>query len=423
MSKSAALAWALPVALAVFVAASVVNVPMYDEWILSPLVLAFHAGTLHAADLWTPQGAHRSVVPTAIVLGLSALDGWNVRVEALVGVALTALGQFALWQLVRRRLEPVRAGRVFLVASLLLYAMTQSENWLWGFQLSWFLVNACALGAVALLDGDDRRALRVTAAIAVALIASFSLIFGFAVWVAGAVVIVARRDRPAALTWVCAALLTSAAFLWDYHPPRFENGWIGNAPSPVLDGVQFALAYLGAPLGIFGGRWLCEALGVALLVTFALLAAGAERRARAAWLALLTFSVCAAAFEVIGRGGNGVDAALAFRYTTPASLGWIALAGLWATNPPHLRVTVQRSVVAVAALLFVVANGAGAYEALQLIGAQRAAFEVLRDPAAHDDEELALYINDPAMLRSAAAQLEAAHLGPYRDPAFRRPAP
>ncbi|HEV8020286.1 MAG TPA: hypothetical protein VGP41_03415 [Candidatus Lustribacter sp.] len=402
--------------MAVFVAANVVNVPMYDEWILSPLVLAFHAGTLHAADLWTPQGAHRSVVPTAIILGLSALDSWNVRIEALAGVAFTALGQLALWQL-------VRAGRPFLIASLVLYAITQSENWLWGFQLSWFLVNACALGAVALLAGENRRALRVTAAIAAALIASFSLIFGFAVWVAGAVVIVARRDRRAGIAWACAAILASAAFLWNYRTPHFENGWLGNAPSPLLDGLQFALAYLGGPLGIAGGRWLCEALGAALMVAFAFTFAGAERRAAAPWLALLAFALCAAVFEAIGRAGNGVDAALAFRYTTPSSLGWVALIGLWSTNPPRVRIAARRAIVSVAAVLFAVANVAGAYEALQLVGAQRAAFEVLRDPAAHDDEELALYINDPAMLRTAAAQLEAAHLGPYRDPTFKRPAP
>ena len=408
--------------MAVFVAAYVVNVPMYDEWIWSPLVLAFHAGTLHAADLWTPQGAHRAVVPTALVLGLSALDGWDVRVEALAGVALTALGQFALWRLVNRR-EPERAGRTFLIASLALYAITQSENWLWGFQMSWFLVNACALGAVALLDGEGRRALRVTGAIAAALIASYSLIFGFAVWIAGAVVILARRELGAGVAWACAALLASAAFLWNYHAPRFENGWLGNAPSPLLDGVEFVLTYLGAPLGIFGGHWLCEALGAALLVAFALALAGSERRASAPWTALLAFSACAAVFEAIGRGGNGVDAALAFRYTTPSSLGWVALVGLCATNPPRVRVAVRRALVAMAALLFAVANAAGAYEALQLVGAQRAAFDVLRDPAAHDDEELALYVNDPAMLRTAAAQLEAAHLGPYRDPAFRRPAP
>jgi len=395
---------------------------MYDEWIWSPLVLAFHAGTLHPAALWAQQDSHRSLVPTAIALGLSALDGWDIRVEALVGVALTALAQVALWHLLRRRLGNDGAARPFLIASLVLYALTQSENWLWGFQLSWFLVNACALGAVAMLDGTELRALRVAAAVGTALIASFSLIFGFAVWIAGAVVLALHRARLSLLVWLLLALVASAAFLWHYHRPAFENGWIANAPAPLFDGVGFVLVYLGAPLGIFGGPYLSGALGVALLAAFAYALSTGERGGSAPWIALLAFALVAATFEMIGRGGTGVEAALAFRYTTPSSLAWIGLVGLLATSKPPTPQPMRRAFAIGAVALFVAANCAGAFEALQLIGAQHAAYIVLRNPAAYDDEELALYVNWPPLLRAQAAALRAAGLGPYHDPAFSRSA-
>ena len=406
------LAWLLPCAVFALVAAAVVDVPMYDEWLWSPLVLAQHAGQLQLAALWAPQGAHRSFVPTALALGLARLDGWNVQIEALISVGVVAFAQLALFALLRRRLGgTARAAGPFLIASLLLYSFVQAENWLWGFQLSWFLVDLGALGVVWALD-ERPRALRFVLALAGALVASFSLVFGFATWVAGAVLL-ARDARRLAL-WLLVAAGAAAIFLIGYQTPRFENGWLGGAAAPLLDGPQFVLAYLGAPLGIVGGRWLCEALGLALLVACALLATRAARAGRrpTPWLALLAFTLVAAACEALGRAGNGVEAALAFRYTTPATLAWIALVGLVAEAPPS-RPALVRGALALGGALYLIANLAGAFEALQLAGMQRAAAAALADPASTDDDELAQYENDPTFLRAQALALRAAGLGPY----------
>jgi hypothetical protein len=405
------LAWFLPFAMLAIVATAVVDVPMYDEWIWSPLVLAQHAGTLGFDALWAPQGAHRSVVPTALALALAHIDGWNVRVEALLSVGLVALAQAALFGLLRRRLGTVRAAWPFLLASMVLYSFVQAENWLWGFQLSWFLVAACALGVVWALDGAPTAA-RFAFAAACALVASFSLLFGFATWVAGAVLLLRARTRL--VVWLALGAATAALFLDGYHLPRFENGWIGGAAAPLINGPQFLLAYLGAPLGLAGGRWLCELLGLGLLVSCAVLA---RRIARAGgtpapWLALVAFALVAAALETVGRAGNTVDAALAFRYTTPASLAWIGLIGLAAQAPP-VSFAMRRTALALGGVLFVLANAAGAFEALQLAGMQRAAAAALADPNAVDDDELAQYENDPAFLRAQALALRAARLGPY----------
>jgi hypothetical protein len=406
------LAWLLPLAVFALVAAAVVDVPMYDEWLWSPLVLAQHAGELQPAALWAPQGAHRSVVPTALALGLARLDGWNVRVEALLSVGLVALAQLALFALLRRRLGgAARAAGPFLLASLLLYSFVQAENWLWGFQLSWFVVDLGALGVVWALDTRPNT-LRFGLALACALVASFSLIFGFATWVAGAVLL--ARDARRLAIWLIVAAGAAAIFLVGYELPRFENGWLGGAGAPLLDGPQFVLAYLGAPLGIAGGRWLCEALGLALLVACGVLATRAERTGRrpTAWLALLAFALVAAACEALGRAGNGVDAALAFRYTTPATLAWIALVGLVAEAPPT-RPALVRPALALGGALYLIANLAGAFEALQLAGMQRAAAAALADPLGADEDELAQYENDPAFLRAQALALRAVGLGPY----------
>jgi hypothetical protein len=419
-----ALACTLPLGLAFIVARTALNVPMYDEWIWSPLVLAQHAGTLQPRDVWVPQGAHRSVVPTLLALALARLDGWNVRIEILAGIGFAALTQLAVWRLLRQRLgSPRPAALPFLIASLLLYSGVQSENWLWGFQLSWFVVNAGVVWTIVLLEGRDRAWTRVAAAAAAAAVASFSLIFGFGAWIAGAVVLFGRRAFGPAAVWCVLGLIACGIFAAGYAPPRFENGWVGGATAPLADGPQFVLAYLGAPLGIAGTRWLSEALGAGLLVAGAkLIAASRARRDGAGpWTALLAFALTAAVFEAIGRAGNGVDAALAFRYTTPATLAWVALAGLIAEREPRgpARSTPVR-LAAAAAALYVTANGAGTFEALQLAGMQRAAAQALHDLPEHDDEELAQYENDPSFLRAQAAQLQAASLGPWHDARFSR---
>jgi hypothetical protein len=261
------------------------------------------------------------------------------------------------------------------------------------------------------LDGAPTAA-RFTLAAACALVASFSLLFGFATWVAGAVLLFRARTRL--VVWLALGAGAAALFLDGYRLPRFENGWLGGSAAPLIDGPQFLLAYLGAPLGLPGGRWVCELLGLGLLVSFAVLARRVARNGGtpAPWLALVAFALVAAALETVGRAGNSVEAALAFRYTTPASLGWIGLIGLAAQAPPR-SLTVRRTALALGGVLFVVANAAGAFEGLQLAGMQRAAATALVDPNAVDDDELAQYENDPAFLRAQALALRAVRLGPY----------
>ncbi len=395
---------AFPALVLVTLVSLVVNLPIYDEWIWSPLVRAMFDGTLRPADLWTTQGAHRSVVPTAIVLALARIDRWDTRIESVVSVALCVGTQFFLWRLFAT-LPARRRMPALLLASALLFSLAQSENWVWGFQISWYLVEFCTVAVIAVLStrtvGPARFALAAIAAIA----ASYSLIFGFGAWMAGAIVL---RNRRLIVAWAALALGCAASFLIAYRLPPQEQGWV--AGSGAFDVPQFFLAYLGAPLGCFGGLPLCEALG-ALLVVGIVAAARRATGDRAPWLALAAFVAVADAMETVGRAGNGVNAALAFRYTTPATLGWIALVGFGAqAQLPRLGHRIA-ALTMTGCLAF--ADLAGYVYGYTLIGMQRNANAALRNLARVDDDELAEYANDPRIIRSEAARLAAARLGPY----------
>jgi hypothetical protein len=420
-----ALAFALPLGIALFVALSASNVPIYDEWVWSPLVVAAHDGTLTAAQLWAQQNSHRSVLPTLIALGLAAFTHWDTRVEALTSVALAVVCQIGVLVLIVRRCGAERSGGPFLATSLLLYSLVQCENFLWGFQLSWFVADAFALGAIVALDGlpaGARGFVRFGLALLCAIGASLSMIWGFSAWIAGFVVLLGVRARyrgALPVAWVLAAAATAAVFLVGYHRPPDEHGWFLEAAAPWRDMPQFALLVLGTPLGLFGGRWVCELLGLLLCVAFAMLAARARRDGEgiAPWAALFAFAAGFAVMTAIGRTAYGFEAGVVSRYATPSTLGWIAVGVLgWSTLRSH------RALRAAVAALFIAANVAGTIVSWQIGGEARDLAERIRHVASASDPELRRAFTDnysvdqPGYIRRQVHDLETRDLGPFRTP-------
>ena len=420
-----ALAFVLPLLTAFFVACSVSNVPIYDEWLWAPLVIAAHTGHLQPAQVWAQQNSHRSVVPTALALGLAALSGWDTRVETLLSVLLVVLSQLCVLRLFVRERGAERAALPFLAASVLLYSLAQVENFLWGFQLSWFVVNVLVLAMLVALSGNAPRPsdpLRFAAALCCAAAATFSMLFGFAAWPAGAVLLVrgpAIRRSAALVLWTLAAVACAVAYAQGYHRPPDEHGWFAEAASPWLDLPQFALAVLGSPLGLAGGRWLCELLGLGLCVAFGMLTARATRRGvYDAWSGLFVFAVIVAVLTAFGRTAYGVDAAVISRYTTPATLGWIALVGR-----ASALVRIPRFVVIAAAALFAVTNVTGLFVSWQIAGEERDLSVRIQNIDVASDAELRraftnnYRLDQPGFIRAQTRELKALSLGPFRSPA------
>jgi hypothetical protein len=417
-----ALAFALPAGMAVFVLLSAANVPIYDEWVWSPLVVAAHTGTLTWSQLWAQQNSHRSVFPTLIALGLAALDRWDTRVEGLTSVLLAFVCQLCLLALIVRRFGVERSGGPFLVTSLLLFSLAQCENFLWGFQLSWFVADAFVLGlllALTALPAGRRGLGRFAVALLFASGASLSMIWGFAAWIAGLVMLLQTgvRARVALLAvWTFAAVVCAAVFLAGYHRPPDEHGWFLEAAAPWLDVPQFSLAVLGTPLGLIGGRWLCEVLGALLCIAFGVLVTRARRAGDdvAPWTGLFAFAAGFAVMTALGRTAYGVEAGIISRYTTPATLAWIAVAMLgWDTLRP------RRGLVAAGVVLFAAANVAGAIVSWQIGGEERDLAQRIHHTATASDAELRRAFTDnysvdqPGFIRRQVSELQRLHLGPF----------
>lgn len=307
-----------------------VDIPYWDEWAWVRLIHSAHVHTLTLADVWRPHNEHRMFVPNLIMLALDRLGGWNVVREQVVSVAMLAATQLAIWLLIRRTIVPRLQGLTFLAATALLFGLTQYENLEWGFQMAWFLCNLGMVVAVWALAQPQRGAREIAIAIGAATIASLSSSQGLASWVAGAVVIVLlpRRSPRALLVWVGAAIAVAALARYGVQSAADSGGATQSSPLHLL---EYFLAYLGSPLAGSFGTGYAIAAGAALtvwtvvLVTAAWKEPASTRSLLVPWLAIIAYVLVCALLTAAGRGGNDMSQALSSRYTSVASLAWLAV--------------------------------------------------------------------------------------------------
>ncbi len=334
----------LPVLVGVLIARTAVNVPYMDEWEWAAIVYKMHLGTLAFADLWAPHNEHRMLVPAAIMLGLARMGGWNPLREQFVSLGILVLSECALLALLRRSAHATAGALTAGTAMMFLYGLWQSENFGWGFQLAWFICNACAIAVALLLTLPKRRGLHLALAVIAAVVASCSSSQGLVVWAVGvaAILLAFRQPVRALAVWLAAGLVTAAFYLHGLHADG--GGHLDVFAHPVT-ALRFALTYLGAPLTRWLGSPSSSVAGLLVLAAIAVSFASDLRspyRARrlvrnAALYALAVYPLVCAFATAFGRAGFGVDQALQSRYTTIGSIAWIAAGGLVASRAARSR--------------------------------------------------------------------------------------
>jgi hypothetical protein len=357
----------LPVGWVAFlVGKSSVNVPFSDEWELIPLLQKQAAGTLRFTDIWAQHNEHRSFFPELIMLRMARFTHWNIRAEVLLDVILAAITLAVLLFLLKRTVGPIGQGPYAVAAVLfawMMFSPRQWENWLWGWQIAWYLSNLGAVAAAGLLsEWPDRWPswLGVACAATAATVASFSLAVGLCAWASLLVIFALRKHvRQGLPVWILFAVATFALYLHNY---RLTVGGFGYALKHPVAYVAYFLAYLGAPVA---GRELVSIVaGTLICVTlFASSAYLARRhldilRRSAAWVALALYGMLGAAITDLGRLNVGVSQSQNSRYTTlsmlvalsAVALGFIAARSYERAKQPAPALTMAvRAFVLVAA--------------------------------------------------------------------------
>lgn len=301
------------------------NVIAGDQWSDVSLIRASYQGHLSLGTLWAQHNENRILFPNLIVLALSRVTALNITVEEYVSTVFL-FAAVALIVLAHRRRSPDSPWIAYCPVVILMLSIVQGGNTLWGFQLAWFLILTALAGVIFLLDDHALSVAGFVAAIAVAVIGSFSSFQGLLIWVAGLLLLYYRRRRPLFLgIWVGAAALTTIVYFYHLNSNEAVAPWLTASHFP-LKAVRFYFVSIGDVLGIpltkydLGANFaLVIGLVIVGLALYSLWAYGRRRDTESAapvGIVLIVVGLLFAASTTWGRTWAGPPAASASRYTT-----------------------------------------------------------------------------------------------------------
>ena len=413
-----------------------VDVPYHDEFAEVSNVATSFSGALTFADLWASHSEHRPVFPRLLVIANAHLTGWNTCYEAALQVLLVAAVLALLLFQVARTWRPTgQPSPLWLPAffSLALFSLGQWENWFWGACLSMTLCVFTAVAALFLLCSPRLHWPRLLAALALALVSTYSLGPGVAVWpvALAPLLLQVRSDRryltQALPVWLAVAIANYLAYT--HGLPQIQgNNSVTIALAHPGEFFTYVTCYLGAPLWY----WLnpgAEFFGVLGLLATPALAWHLHRRravplpALLPWLTLYLFAVAGAVLTCLGRLQTGVYEGLSSRYLNIPTLLWVSAAALLAltltlaTAPPLPR-RERTPLLAAGALIFLLLSAflIGASEhalywikfrSLELTVAAQALYD-------NDPENVGDWFGPPEMRASGRAFLQDHHLSVFR---------
>ena len=318
-----------------------VNVPIFDDWAMAPLIVKAHTGQLHVADIFQQQQEARTVLPNLIFI-LSAWHEWNVRDQMLVSViscGLTAAGIFILLR--RSRLSLIALAICFWLIVLALFSTAPFELWLFASGFPSFLPLLFVVMALTVIETDLPILGKFLICAALAAASTFTLAHGLLAWaLTFPVLLISQRLlrwRSWFGLWLAATATCAAIYFWGYQKPAYLPPF---APKvSLLDYARFILEFLGSGLAYSLNHQAETAATIFGVVQIALLGFalfGTVKRFRdrafvakvAPWFALAFFSLGSAFLAALGRVGFGVSYAISSRYV-PFSVGLtVAVIGL-----------------------------------------------------------------------------------------------
>lgn len=329
--------------LLIVVVSLAVPVPYLDEWNFVPLLAKFWSGRLTFEDLFAQHNEHRLLFPRLLMLLLARLTHWDIRFELGVNVLL-AVGLFMViaWQINRTAQQAAfpQLRWATPACSLIVFSISQFENWLWGWQISMMLSVLAVTSGLILLAHADFCWSRFAIATLLGLVATHSFASGILFWPLGLAVITlvarGRKVRNAVFLWGVASILGLGSFFWHYRLPTNHqplNAFFFRA----TDFIGYALRFIGSICAQFQSATVggddSLAIGCALL----LVTAGAwslqflvrQNRLRLAtlspYLAMMAYGILSAFMAAIGRSALGNHQALSSRYCTETVPLWASL--------------------------------------------------------------------------------------------------
>ena len=194
-----------------------VNAIVGDQWADVQMISRSYVHFPDWSSLWGLHTDNRIFFPNLIVIGLAHTVSFNIEVEEYLS-ALMLLGAVALFIWAHKRRSPATPLLFYCPVAFVMLSFAQWQNTLWGFQMAWYLVLVSVALSVALLDWPRLAWPIFVGAVLVAVVASYSSLQGLLIWPVGLVLLYHRR-RPtwAFVSWIVAAVVTTALYFHNYH--------------------------------------------------------------------------------------------------------------------------------------------------------------------------------------------------------------
>jgi hypothetical protein len=312
-----------------------VNVPYWDQWDEVPrLIEKMNSGTLGLPDFFAQHNEHRIFFPRLIMFGLALLTRWNIKVELVASWILACISAYNLWRLCRVTgfFGSTADFWLLFAANVLLFTPLQSENWLWGFQIGFFLP-VTAFTSLLWIVASSRTSVAFLSAVAFSIVTNFSVASGFVSWILAFLSLIfphGKVDCQGRKGWLTLFLLifmgSQILYLWNYQKPTHHPSTLIAIHQPVK-AMEYILAYFGSAFALgtaFSSVNVAVIVGAILVILFGTSATYivvcrkdyllVERALP--WVALCLYSASTNILTAIGRMGFGTEQALSSRYVT-----------------------------------------------------------------------------------------------------------
>jgi len=406
------------------------TVLFWDEWGMVPTIDHFLNGDIPWQEFFGQVNEHVMFFPKLAIVGIALMTGYNTVAEMYFScLILVIISTLVLTLHIRNFGKTPDSLILFIPVVWLLWSLRQWENFLFGFQLNFFL---CILGfvlSVVLLDRSQDISLSFLGALGGAVITSFSVLNGLLIWPVGILqILLQKKGKNMLLSWVLSSLVIIFLYFHTWTRPGTLPPISFISDDPVT-AIKYFFAIVGSPVS--SGPWadililyavlvgifivLSTIAGIALTVKYDLV------KENSPWLSLLLFSFGTALMTTIGRSGLGIAQALSSRYVTfmiPGIIGlYLLCVSLYRFNGPVL--SPSGWMLKGIACILLVGVFLGMIEGMALgmkIASDREKMTctLMNYHSASDDALTALH-PDPGFTRAMAKVLERRHLNVFSD--------
>lgn len=315
-----------------------VNVPVTDQYALVPLFKKIDAGTLGFRDIWAQHNEHRIVFPRIVLLTLASLTHWSIKAEVATSLLIAAAGYYALF-LILQRLPYGEKTRLFVIGatSLWYFSPVQWENWLWGWQVEWFMCVTASLWALYLLFSvapKPKPGPKLIVAAIFGFIATFSLGSGPIIWIVGLTTLGLRKMHKSQIYfWILCSVLSIGLYTVGYKNPPLRPTTRDQLVLFVHKPMQFVsayLAYIGRPIAAepYAAMLSGSMLIAIFLVVMAILYKKRLFKEYSVLVGMALYTLIAGMLTTISRLDFGVAGGLSSRYTALSNLFVISLVAI-----------------------------------------------------------------------------------------------